>query len=169
MLGFVAATGCLPPGHATDDGAFVPDLPPPHITGITLKCDLDVGRWRVEVSTDAWSGGAAVLWTVDGVYFEKHDRFGSIEAAADGSADKLRNDISIVTDFRPAGNGNSLFTCNASPSAYIWVNDLKGQPSDCRNVGAHPELVAAAPKAPECPVAFVLEGTDTDVPDTDAP
>lgn len=163
----VALSGCLARGHATDDGAYVPDLPPPQITDITVKCDLDSGRWRVEIGTDAWAGGGAILWTVDGVYFEKHDRFGSIAAAADGSADRLRNDISIVTDFRPAGNGLSLFTCNASPSAYVWVNDLHGERSDCRHIGDHPELVAAAPKAPECPTAFGMPGEDTDVADTD--
>lgn len=169
VLAMALASGCLPRGHATDDGAFAVDLPPPSITDITMKCDLEAGRWRVEVATDAWAGGGALLWTVDGLYFEKHDRFGSIAAAGDGTSDKLRNDIAIVTDFRPAGNGISLFTCNAAPSAFVWVNDLKGARSDCRNLGAHPELVAAAPKAPECPVPFVLAGTDTDTPDTDAP
>lgn len=169
-LGLAGWTGCLPRSAATDDGAFVPDLPPPHITGLTMACDLEQGRWRVEVNTDAWASGGAVLWTVDGLYFEKHDRFDSIAAAGDGSADRLRNDIGIVSDFRPAGNGLSLFTCLASPSAYVWVNALDGTLSDCRHVGDHPELVAAAPKAPSCPERFVLEGDDTDAPaDTDAP
>ena len=162
-------SGCLARGNATDDGAYAVDLPPPKITDITVACDLEAGRWRVEIATDAWAGGGAVLWTVDGVYFEKHDRFASIGAAGDGTSDRLRNDISILTDFRPAGNGISQFTCNAKPSAYVWVNDLKGARADCRHVGDHPELVAAAPKAPECPTAFVLPSDDTDVPDTDAP
>ncbi|MCA9573340.1 MAG: hypothetical protein KC656_36135, partial [Myxococcales bacterium] len=67
-----------------------PDLVPPTITTAEVSCDPEDGVWSVTVETDAWAGGAVLLWTTDGAFVERHTGFRSLRAAPDGTADRLR-------------------------------------------------------------------------------
>jgi hypothetical protein len=110
----------------------------------------------------AWIGGATLMWTVDGGWVERHDGFRSILAGPAGESDTWRLDLRVVDDFRPAGvGGNTAFTCNAVVSALVWVKDLAGEVSDCRQLGAVVEPLLAEEASPPCPTVWE-EPADTD-------
>lgn len=153
------ASGCVPRGDA-DTSAFVPTLDPPEITDIAVSCDRDAGRWRFDVTTNRWAGGAVLVWTTDGAYVEAHSGFRSLRQDADGNRDQLRNDVDILTDFRPASNGNTAFACGVGPSMKLWVTDLKGQVADCRRFGDRPALLDVE-GLPACPEWFGEPSADT--------
>lgn len=153
---------CLPKGAAEPDLLDV-ESRTPAITDLVIGCDLKAGTWRVDVSTDAWAGGAAIAWTVDGAYKEVLTAFRSVKSAPDGSSDLLRADLSIVDDFRPAGTGSAtVFTCNDTPSALIWVVDLAQKPADCRQFGLVINPLLALDETPKCPEVWTFP-TDSDV------
>ncbi|HMV68214.1 MAG TPA: hypothetical protein PKA64_15310 [Myxococcota bacterium] len=150
-LGLMAcrAEGDLP------DPALPEGTPPPAITSITFKCNLDGGTWRVEVGTDAWAGGASLMWTLDGSYVELQPGFRSVQAAADGTSDLWRLDLTIVDDFRPAGTGgNTAFTCNDETSALVWVEALDQTPVDCRQIGPAARVLLPGKVSPPCPTVW---------------
>lgn len=158
---------CLPRGGTAEDGSAVASRDAPAITAIELTCDLQAGRWRVVVDTSAWAGGAVMRWTSDGDYVEEHANFRSIKAAPDGSSDRLRADISLVEDFRPAGeSGLTAIPCAAEPSALIWVLDLQGQRTDCRQLGPDPGPLLRLPTSPICPAVWPPEAEDTGTGET---
>lgn len=155
---FCLALAACRQGGTAEDSFFDPDLEPPEITRISLDCDLEAGRYRIELVTDAWAGGATLVWTVDGDYVEQHANFRSIRSGANGGRDELRADVSMVSDFRPAGTGgNTAFTCRDEVNAILWVTDLDDEVSDCRNFGPEPALVLDLEDNPPCPVAWVFE------------
>lgn len=150
VLAWVACVGCREGGTA-ERSFFDPDTPPPEITEISMDCDLDANRFRFEVVTNAWAGGATLLWSEDGDYVEQHGNFRSIRAGELGLRDELRADITMVDDFRAAGSGGSTaFTCRAEPSALLWVTGLDGEISDCRHFGPEPELLFELEDSPLC-------------------
>jgi hypothetical protein len=149
--------GCLQPGSAPDD-IVVPRTGQPAIQGVILDCDLEAGRWRLDVETDAWSGGGGLAWTEDGVYLETHNNLRSIRAAPLGARDSLRADINIIDDFRPGGTGgNTVFSCRATPTAYVFVLDLDGEQSDCVVVGPDPSLLRDVEDLPLCTTVWEEE------------
>lgn len=159
---------CLP--LAADDAPADPVVGAPRITDVALTCDLEAGRWRVDVDTDAWAGGATLLWALDDTYVERHTAFRSIEAAADGTADRLRLDVGIVTDFRAAGDGSTLFLCTAEPAALVWVADVDGTVTDCVGVGEDLDRVLRVERRPDrCGPVPEPPDTDTDPAETDDP
>lgn len=147
LTGLVA---CVPRGGTVplpDD--VVPATP--DVVGVELTCDADLGLWRVVVDTDAWAGGAVLVWTVGGAYVERHDGFRSVRAAQDGSSDQLRADVAIVGDFRPAGNGRTAFPCAAEPSWLVAVVALDGVTlGGCQLGGPDPGPLLELPGAPAC-------------------
>lgn len=155
---------CLPRGGEADTSAWASDLAPPTIVSLTHTCDPDAGRWRFEVGTAAWARDAVLLWTVDGTYLERHTGFRSITAAPDGSSDVLRNDVSILTDFRAARDGQTAFPCTVTPSWLLWTRDLDGEVADCVASGPAPELVQGRPNTPDCPRIWDDTPADTDTP-----
>jgi hypothetical protein len=153
--------GCAAPGQVEPEDRTA-DLRQPAITDLAVGCDLKAGTWRIEVSTDAWAGGAAIAWTVDGAYKEVLTAFRSVKAAPDGTSDLLRADLTIVDDFRPAGTGSAtVFTCNDTPSALVWVVDLAQKPADCRQFGQVINPLLALEETPKCPDVWTFP-TDTD-------
>lgn len=149
--------GCLAPGER-DEPTEDPVIRDPRITGLSLSCGLESGQWRLDVTTDAWAAGGGLLWTVDGEYVEMHNQLRSIRAASDGLQDELRADLVIVSDFRPAGTGGlTAFTCNAEPTAFVFVLGLDESIGDCRSLGPNPELLGDLEGAPDCPIAWEEE------------
>lgn len=162
LLFTVALGACLPGGQA-ETSAFSPAVRPPGITEVSVACDKPAARWRIEVATDSWAGGAVLVWTADGAYAERHDGFQSVAAGVAGDRDLLRVDVGIVRDFRPAGNGTSAFSCGQPLSAVVWVVDLEGEVSDCRYFGGSPRTVGTLKGVPEvCRSAAWATDTDAD-------
>jgi hypothetical protein len=158
------AVGCGEPAAPLNEVA-ADEIAAPSITDVSVTCDLEAGSWRVEVGTDAWATGGVLLWTLDGAWVERHETLRSVRAAPDGTSDLLRADLTIVSDFRPAGTGGvTIFTCNDAPTARVWVLGPRGGVADCRRFGAVPELLDGQ-DAPACPTAW----EPPDQGDTDAP
>jgi hypothetical protein len=157
----IGLAACRARGDAAPDPALG-ELAPPAITALRIACDRRAGAWSFEVDGDAWIGGATLMWTVDGGWVERHDGFRSILAGPAGESDTWRLDLRVVDDFRPAGvGGNTAFTCNAAVSALVWVKDLAGEVSDCRQLGAAVEPLLAEEASPPCPTVWE-EPADTD-------
>ena len=164
-LGASLLAGCWPSGPSVPLRVFG-DAQPARITDLALECDVDAGRWRLDVSTTGWASGGALLWTLDGNYAERHQGLRSVRAAADGSTDQLRLDLPVVEDFRGAGNGATRFGCASRPNGLIWVLDLDGRRTDCRVFGPFPVRAWSLPDTPACPDPWVFDegdGGDTDV------
>lgn len=157
---FVVMVACLPRDPLPDDAVEV-TWAPPTIAGWAVGCVAAQGAWRFEVRTDAWAGGASLLWTVDGAYIERHGVFRSVEAAPDGSADRWVADLSIADDFRPAGSGGvTAFTCRAGPSLLLWVDALDGADADCVRWGPTTEPLLALENHPPCRRFLAPDGAE---------
>lgn len=154
----VALLGCRAPGALSPDDPYLVERAPT-ILSTSLSCDREAGAWRIEVEADAWASAGTLLWSVDGVWVERHETLRSVRAAPDGASDLLRADLTIVTDFRPAGAGGvTLFTCAQAPSGRVWVLGMDGEVADCVTLGPEPALVDGQ-RAPDCRDA-AAEDTD---------
>lgn len=136
-------------------GPYAPaDLPdePPDIVEATLTCDAEDGRWKLVVTTDAWSGGGITFWTTDGVYVETH-RIQSVKAAADASADELLLELNVVADWRMAAPGaRTAFTCASRPDVVFWLFDQEGKRAGpCRSWGPDPAIWEQVSGVQPCP------------------
>jgi hypothetical protein len=149
----------------TGTDATTPSLGPPAITDLKVSCDGEAGAWTFQLRTDAWAGGAYVVWTKDGVYVERHTGFRSVAADPDGRGDLLRDDVAILADFRAYSDGATAFTCRDAPTGAFVVLGLDREPSDCVRAGPAPELLVGVEGVPAC--ERVLGGDDADAGDTD--
>ncbi|MCB9663149.1 MAG: hypothetical protein H6732_03480 [Alphaproteobacteria bacterium] len=142
---------CVPPGMA-ERSSRVPDLAPPTIRAARLSCDAEGAAWTVDVATSSWAGSAVLLWTTDGSWVERHTRFRSVGAEPEGGGDQLTLGVAVVLDFRQASDGQTALSCLDEPSAWIWVTDLEGTPTDCVARGPAPALLEGQPETPPCPL-----------------
>ena len=118
----------------------VPD-DPPVIATASVECDPDDAKWRVDLTTEHWTGGGRLWFSTDGDYVEDH-RIDSVEAEGDGSADRLELDLSIVADWTDASGGSStVFNCGVPElTGFLAVYDRDGTTvADCRVLGDAPE------------------------------
>lgn len=130
--------GCAP--IAPTPAGEPPTLSTPRIVEASLTCDADDAAWTLEVLADAWTGGGVSVWTVDGVYVEVHKVL-SVVAAADGSADELLLELGIVEDWREAASGATTnFSCPTDPNVVFVLDDVHGDPVDCRAWGPDPSV-----------------------------
>ncbi len=131
----LALGGCLlpPVGKPVEEG----EIGIPTITEFRLWCDYDRGVWEVRITTDAWSGGATAHLTEDSVYVEKKN-IDSVGYAEDGSRDMLEATFSVADDWRDVGGKTTAFRCSDDPSILVVVDDLYGDPADCRVLGPNP-------------------------------
>jgi hypothetical protein len=142
------ATGPLAPTEPDPlhDGA-------PVITSVDWGCDVEDSRWRFVVKTEQWSGGGRVWLGRSSNSNESHP-LPSVEAAADGSADKLQLSLSVANDWRNANSGSSSqFQCQDQWALnYIITvqNTDKDQTTDCRIWGENPEMWSRIDVAPAC-------------------
>jgi hypothetical protein len=110
---------------------------PPSIVTAGYRCDSLTARWNFLVDTDAWTGNGQVVLSDDGDYIEVHP-LRSIEAAADGSSDRLELTLTVVADWRDVNPGSTTaFNCQEPGLAgLIRVFATDGQtPTDCRIFG----------------------------------
>jgi hypothetical protein len=76
-----------------------------------------------------------------------------VRAAEDGTSDRLRLELSLVDDFRPAGTGGrTAVRCDQRPDVLVWVVDTEGAVADCVRFGPDSASLAALPdvETPEC-------------------
>lgn len=131
---------CAPRGQAPEDTAGV-GAAVPVLTSVTVDCDDHDATWAFAATTDAWTGNGQVVMSVDGAYVEKHP-LDSVEAAADGSADRLSLDLEVIADWRDVSVGSSTaFNCDTpelSGVLRVYTRDT-GAVADCVAFGEAPE------------------------------
>lgn len=113
----------------------------PTITSTTVECDVDTAEWTITVGTDAWTGNGTLYLSADGAYIEQHT-LPSTSAPADGSADTLERNLSIVATWRDAvANSSTAFGCATPDLAGIAnVTSRDGSAvTDCVAFGVEPE------------------------------
>lgn len=138
-------------------GGTLPSVPPlvipddpPEIATVLWTCSNSRESSTLEVTTDFWTGGAELWLTVDGSYVERHPFF-SIEASADGLADRLRIVLGHRADVRDVVPGSSTaFTCLDNPTGLLRVNDRAGEPADCDFVGPTEREFLWGDELPSC-------------------
>lgn len=147
------------------DPAAPPDpvtLTDPTLASLSVSCSVDDGEWALEADTTSWSAGATLTWTLDGSYVEQHG-LSSTGAAADGSSDTLEGEIGIVSDWRDASSGSTVFFCSDTPAAVLTIEDAAAETiTDCVFFGADPELLEGLEGLPtNCPFQDLDWWTDT--------
>jgi len=126
------------------------ELDPPLIASFELTCDVDEGRWRLEVESLSWTGGGRLYWSPDLAYVERH-WVRSVSAEPDGSADRLVLDLHIVGDWREASPGSSTaIRCAQNPDLVFVLYDYEGESADCVAEGPHPEELMGLEGIPDC-------------------
>jgi hypothetical protein len=133
MLLLVLACQSTSPSTSPDEK----DLGPPSIVAASYSCDSPSARWSFLVDTDAWTGNGQVVLSDDGDYIEVHP-LRSLEAAADGSSDRLTLALGVVADWRDVSLGSTTaFNCSEPGLAgLIRIFATDGQtPTDCRIFG----------------------------------
>jgi hypothetical protein len=139
--------GCLgATGPAPD---VVPSQGPPALVAFELSCDRDAETWTLDVAVDAWARAARLTWTADGEWIEAHEA-PSIDAAADGTSDRLFLTLSIDADWRDVEPGvSTAWSCHDDVGAVVQIVDLGGSVTDCAQWGVGPErLEDVAPCPP---------------------
>ena len=133
MLLLLFACQSAAPSSVPDDTSPAP----PSIVAASYTCDSLTARWSFLVDADAWTGNGQVVLSDDGDYIEVH-ALRSIEAAADGSSDRLAVELAVVADWRDVNpGGTTVFNCNEPGLAgLIRIFATDGQtPTDCRIFG----------------------------------
>lgn len=121
----------------------------PSLTCLWLECADDA--WRIEATATAWTGGALLVWTPDGRWFEEH-YVRSVEAAAGGDGDRLRLDLDVVGDWRQAEPGASTAVhCGDDPDVLFALLDLDEEVAGCAARGRDAAWWASVEGAPACP------------------
>jgi hypothetical protein len=117
------------------------DTPVPAIVSASVECDGDAAEWSIAVETDAWTGNGEVWLSADGVYVETHG-LDSVEAAGDGTSDRLELELDVEPDWRDVSLGSSTaFNCDEPGVAgVILVFTRTGdETADCVAFGEAPE------------------------------
>ena len=137
---------------------------PPSISDVAWSCDPEEGSWAFTVNTDNWSGGGWVWFGVSPSNVEGH-RLRSVDAAADGSSDKLTLELDIKEDWRDASrNSSTRWLCSDEPrlSFMVTVYDPSGSGvEDCRTWGHRPTLWNDIDAAYDCDVVLDVPEEDT--------
>lgn len=157
LLPFSLLSACGP--TTTDSATGSPLHPsPPEIQEFEGSCSVQDGLWSFEVRTLGWTGNGHLYWAMNADYVEKHV-LSSIEAASDGSSDRLSLELGIVADWRNAeSNSSTSFQCRESTidtlQMRLVVYDSSGATADCRSLGTDPEFFDAIESAPPCDLVW---------------
>lgn len=156
MIGLLALLACAPRGAADTASAQVEDTPAPTLTDVSVDCDDSRAEWAFAATTDAWTGNGQVVLSRDGAYVERHTMY-SVEAEADGSADRLALELDVVPDWHDASAGSSTyFNCGTADLAgvlRVWTRD-GGAVADCVAFGEAPERWAEWDESVACDEAL---------------
>jgi hypothetical protein len=137
----------------------------PSISDVTWSCDPEEGSWSFTVKTEHWTGGGWVWLGVSPSNVESH-KLRSVDAAADGSDDKLKLELDIKEDWRDASrNSSTRWLCSDEPrlSFMVTVYDPSGSDvEDCRTWGHRPSVWNEIDAAYDCDVILELPEEDLD-------
>jgi len=132
---------------------------------VDWSCDPEESKWSFEMNTEQWTGGGQIWMGKSSTNAEAH-KIKSIEAAEDGSTDRLKLTLSIEEDWRAATRGSSTrWFCSDIPTLTFLATVYASRGSevtDCRTWGTDPEIWTRIESAHEC--ENVIELPDT--PDT---
>ncbi|MBN2799342.1 MAG: hypothetical protein JXX28_09370 [Deltaproteobacteria bacterium] len=132
---WASLSGCaeLAPGPLVGEDVVTD---PPALRCVQVRCDPGRERWSIEVSASAWTGGGALLWTVDGQWIEEHP-LRSVAAAADGSSDLLALELDQVGDWRAFQTGaTTAMSCDDAVGWWVYLYDRDGQIATCASGGS---------------------------------
>ena len=135
---FFCVSACYQWPNVTPDPLQTTD---PQITTASVQCDVRAATWGFELETDAWTGTGRLHLSADGEYIEKHS-LPSVSAAADGSWDRLKRDLSVVATWRDAvADSSTAFPCDTASLAGVFsVYSRDGSTrTDCVAFGEDPE------------------------------
>jgi hypothetical protein len=144
----------------------------PAIETIDWACDPEANEWTFEIRTENWTGGGWIWMGKSESNAEGH-RIKSVEAAADGTTDRLKLSLDIEEDWRDASRSSSTrWLCSDTPqlSFLSTVYGPRGdEVEDCRTWGLQPQLWSRVESAHECEeVLDMPESQDTSEPDDTA-
>jgi hypothetical protein len=150
----VLLAGCGgPDGHAPVGDPPWPPEAWPEITAISAECDVYASEWTFEVKTMYWTGSGR-LWLATTVERAERHALPSVEAEADGSADRLKLTLDVVRDWRNAVSGSSTaYRCGQAEalSYLVQVYTPDGEEvADCRSWGFDPEIWSAVDGSAAC-------------------
>ena len=141
-------SGDLKPGEPSPFHEGVPS-----IESISWDCDTEQNKWTFEVKTEQWTGGGWIWMAKSSTNAEAH-KIKSVEAAADGSSDRLKLNLGIAEDWRAATRGSSTrWFCSDIPelSFLSTVHDARGnEVADCRTWGLAPSMWSRIESAHDC-------------------
>lgn len=123
-----------------ESGLTDPSAAPPVIATAAITCASESGKWGLDLTTTNWTGGGNLWMSADGVYVEEHE-IRSVEAAGDGTADRLELNLSFLADFQDVSPGSSTaFNCGTpSLQGLVFVYERGGKTTaDCRVFGDAP-------------------------------
>lgn len=133
-----------------------------------VSCDTDNARWSFALTTTGWSGGGEVLMSRDGSYLEVH-RLPSVEAAEDGSADRLELELTVVADWRDVETGSTtIFNCHEpglAGMARVFARDGEAV-AGCAAFGLDPSIWQTWRTDYTCDDVVPLEGDTEETGDT---
>jgi hypothetical protein len=133
----------------------------PTISDVEWGCSLEEMEWEYTVRTQQWTGAGWLRMAKSPQYSELH-RIPSVEAAGNGSRDRLYLSLDVAQDWRTASSGRSTaFRCrDLSVLSYlITVYDTSGETvTDCRTWGADPELWLRMESVHDCTTLLEGEG-----------
>ncbi len=137
----------------------------PVIQTLEWSCDPAESEWSFDIHTDHWTGGGWIWMGKSSTNAEAH-RIKSVEAAADGSKDRLVLRLDIEADWRDASRGSSTrWMCSDVPqlSFLATVYDARANDvEDCRVWGLDNTLWSRIESAHECEKVLALpESSDT--------
>ena len=137
----------------------------PIIQDIEWKCDPIESEWSFEIRTEYWTGGGWVWMGKSSTNAEAH-RIKSVEAAGDGSADRLVLRLGVEADWRDASRGSSTrWLCSDVPKLTFLttVYDARAtEVKDCRAWGLDTSLWSRIESAHDCDKILELpESSDT--------
>ncbi len=117
MISFIIIfLGC---SNSTVDSDLVSwSLDDPVVTETELNCEDD--EWTVIVQTEGWTGNGLV-WIGSNERYERHPIY-SIEAADDGTTDRLRIQLTSTADWRDAQSGSLTgFYCSEKEELSVYI------------------------------------------------
>ena len=118
LFGFlVSMTGCASTSRL-DTSHWQFEYSTPTISSLTVSCEDQV--WTIETETDGWTGNG-LLWLANGDRYERHSMY-SINANHDGSYDRLRSQLTVVSDWRDQQSSRSTgFECGDLTALGIFI------------------------------------------------
>ncbi len=119
----------------------------PAFADLAWSCSAEDDTWDFTAESTAWTAGADLVLTLDGLYVEEH-QLQSKESAPDGSWDRLARELDVVADPRDQNrNSTTALLCDSTTQASLalrvaLLTPETGEEADCRVAGAELDFEA---------------------------